>query len=184
MSEQFLNTSKPSSTTPIPNPSDVDRGPPVRNLELSIEPGSVYLVLFNMGSIKNFHWSLVVATTERTGMMYHNTNTSGAFKFDPYLHPHLLNSVTFLLALKFAEITSYDREFHQYFANTLSKISTENRTCRPWVLEAIYETADLGLIKFAPSRSEISLLATEAVLLVDADESKTPKVLVSKYFAK
>nr|KMM66853.1 hypothetical protein CPAG_03190 [Coccidioides posadasii RMSCC 3488] len=78
----------------VPNPSTVPAGEPQLNHDLSLEPGGLYVVLFRMAKPGQYHWSLVVAANERTGMMYHNTNLGGAFSLRSSLASTLAQSNT------------------------------------------------------------------------------------------
>ncbi|KAK2841642.1 hypothetical protein FQN49_006053 [Arthroderma sp. PD_2] len=144
----------------LPKPSTAVAGPPTRNTSLSLEPGAVYVTVFSMAKKSSYHWAIVVATSNRSGIMYHNTNQGAGFYFEPYLHPHLLNSASFLAAIKVSTLTSYTRDFHTHFLASVKEVPVEGRTCRTWVLDALYEQ---GLIGLQPNKAKIIEIETEVL---------------------
>lgn len=184
--------SKPSASSynslpsqSIPKPSDVTRGTPLINTSLTLKQGDIYVVIFRMTNTKSIHWSLVLATTDRTGMMYHNTTAGGGgYHFEARLHPHLLNSTHFIGAVRISRITSFERNLHQHFANTLAgmKIRKDCR-CRQWVKEAIYLLAEEGLIGFQPKWSFIDTVEDEAMLNIQQTDGRTrARIITSRHY--
>lgn len=174
-SKPSSGTSKPASNTTIPKPSDVVKGNPTKNPGLQLEPGAVYIALFQMSSNKTFHWALVVATNGRTGMMYHNTNRGEGFFFEARLHAHLLNSDHLLSLVKISRITSYDRDFHKYFAKRLESVPINDHRCRTWLREALVLASEEGLIGISMSNSTFDAIGDEAVYSVQhAVEGEDP----------
>ncbi|EGD95931.1 hypothetical protein TESG_03392 [Trichophyton tonsurans CBS 112818] len=104
-----------------------------------------------------------VSTTNRTGMVYHNTNDGDGFYLSRFLHPHLLNSTKFLIAVKVSRLTDYERKFHEEFHTRIGEVPIEGRTCRTWLLAAPFEVADQGLIDLQPNKAQISRIETEAL---------------------
>lgn len=165
----------------IPNPSTVAAGPPQRNVHLQLEPGNVYIALFRLAT--DYHWALVVATHTRTGMMYHNTNVpSQVFHFEARLHSHLLNSTTFLLAIKLSKITSYNRPMHQYFVETLSSVPASGRTCRTWLMVAVHELAEGGLIDFQSNPTNLEALEVEVQNRTAFASTSGNAIFVSQFY--
>ncbi|EFE37920.1 hypothetical protein TRV_07410 [Trichophyton verrucosum HKI 0517] len=147
----------------IPNPSAITNGDRTHNPSLELEPGMLYITLFRMEKDGTYHWALVVATTNRTGMVYHNTNDGDGFYLSRFLHPHLLNSTRFLTAVKVSRLTDYERKFHEEFHTRIGEVPIEGHTCRTWLLEALFEVSDQGLIDLQPNKAQISQIETEAL---------------------
>ncbi|EAS30356.3 uncharacterized protein CIMG_12993 [Coccidioides immitis RS] len=169
----------------VPNPSTVPAGEPQLNHDLSLEPGGLYVVLFRMAKPGQYHWSLVVAANERTGMMYHNTNLGGGpFRFEARWHPHLLNSTHFLTAIKISNLTAFERELHLAFVGVLEQIPIQGKTCRTWLKEAIYVTADQGYTGFQPDRNHVEVLEDEGLFFAGQASNGQRSVVTSQVFNK
>ena len=144
-----------------------------------LEPGAVYIVLFRMASPKTYQWALVLATDAKTGAIYQNTSDGGPFYFDYPLH---LNSTRFLVALKISRISSFDKNFHSFFARVLRDVPTEGHKCRSWLHAAIYAIAEQGFIGLQPNHNTITDCENEAMLeVIDAVENGG-KVIESTYY--
>lgn len=165
-SKPSSGTSEPSSGTLIPCPSNVANGAPTKNRDLRLEPGAVYLALFRMISEKNYHWALVFATHERTGMLYHNTNRGQGFFFEARLHPHLLNSDNILTLVKFSRINSNDRDMHKHLAERLSSVPVSGHRCRTWLREALVLASQEGLIGITLDHRTFDEIGDEALLSI------------------
>ncbi|KAK2760388.1 hypothetical protein FQN54_002458 [Arachnomyces sp. PD_36] len=152
----------------IPDPSTVASGVASKNNHLELDPGGVYIAVFRMVSVKNYHWALIIATHERTGMMYHNTDRGQGFYFEARLHTHLLNSDNLLSLVKVSEITSYDREFHKHLAQRLKSIPTSQHRCRTWLKEALILASQEGLIGINMMSNTFQILEDEAIVAVQA----------------
>ncbi|EZG03678.1 hypothetical protein H106_06342 [Trichophyton rubrum CBS 735.88] len=106
---------------------------------------------------------LVNATTNRTGIVCHNTNDGDGFYLSQFLHPHLLNSTRFLTAVKVSRLTDYERKFHEEFHTRIGEVPIEGHTCRTWLLDALFEVSDQGLIDLQPKKAQLSQIETEAL---------------------
>ncbi|KAM5450747.1 hypothetical protein MaudCBS49596_004279 [Microsporum audouinii] len=146
----------------IPYPSTVTRDEATHNLSLELEPGMLYITIFQMDKRGTYHWALVIATTNRTGMVYHNANEGDGFHLSRFLHPHLLNSARFLTAVKVSRLTDYERTFHEEFHSRIGEVPIEGHTCRTWLFDALFEVADQGLIGLQPNRAQLAQIETEA----------------------
>ncbi|KAM5439868.1 hypothetical protein MferCBS31731_004279 [Microsporum ferrugineum] len=151
----------------IPYPSAITSGDRTNNPSLELEPEMLYITLFRMPKDGNYHWALVIATTNRTGVVYHNTNDGEGFYISRFLHPHLLNSARFLVALKVSRLTAYERNFHEEFHRRIGEVPIEGHTCRTWLFDAFFEVADQGLIDLQPNRAQLVQIENEALMYAE-----------------
>ncbi|KAM5466931.1 hypothetical protein MauCBS54593_005550 [Microsporum audouinii] len=159
-----------------PSPSTTVRGDPARNLNLELEEGALYIVIFGMAKAGTYHWALVVATSTRNGVLYHNTDRGGGFAVEIKLHSYVLNSRSFLAAIKVSDVTSYTRDFNVHFAKQIMQVPAAEHTCRTWLLSALYEIADQGLIDLQPNKAKIDLIENEVLFHAqDAVQKKKDK---------
>ncbi|EZF30119.1 hypothetical protein H109_00848 [Trichophyton interdigitale MR816] len=99
----------------------------------------------------------------------------------------MLNSKPFLAAIQVSAITSYSRDFHTHFLNSIRETPTTGLTCRTWLLDALYEMVDWGLLGLHPNRARIDQIEAEVLGramnvsgAIERDEEGT--VTVSQYF--
>ncbi|QSS49102.1 hypothetical protein I7I53_09369 [Histoplasma capsulatum var. duboisii H88] len=146
------------STIPFPSNSDIVPPGPQLNLHIKLQRGKVYIAMFAMSampSAKHFHWALAMATNERSGMVYHNTNQGGPYAFKANYHSHLLNSSSLLGLVEISSIIPLDRAMHQRLAERLNSVPVDNLTCRPWLWRAIRLAAEEGFLGIDADKDDI-----------------------------
>ncbi|EGE03155.1 hypothetical protein TEQG_08621 [Trichophyton equinum CBS 127.97] len=151
----------------LPDPSTTYFGVPTRNTNLGLEPGAVYVAVFSMATRKNYHWALVIATRERSWNFYHNTNQGGNFT-SMHSTIHICSTLN-------------------HFWPLSKETPTTGLTCRTWLLDALYEMVDWGLLGLHPNRARIDQIEAEVLGramnvsgAIERDEEGT--VTVSQYF--
>ncbi|EGD93931.1 hypothetical protein TESG_01461 [Trichophyton tonsurans CBS 112818] len=92
-----------------------------------------------------------------------------------------------VIATRERTITSYSRDFHTHFLNSIRETPTTGLTCRTWLLDALYEMVDWGLLGLHPNRARIDQIEAEVLGramnvsgAIERDEEGT--VTVSQYF--
>ncbi|PGH34294.1 hypothetical protein GX50_02877 [[Emmonsia] crescens] len=125
------------------------------NLDMKLRRGKVYVAMFALANPNHYHWALVMATNERSGMLYHNTNHGGPYAFRANYHNHLLNSSSLVAVVEISSITPLDRAIHQRLAERLKSIPIGSLTCQPWLWNAIRLAAEEGFLGIDADNDDI-----------------------------
>ncbi|PGH11613.1 hypothetical protein AJ79_04753 [Helicocarpus griseus UAMH5409] len=155
------------------------------NRNLRVRPRSVYVAVFFMANVKYYHWGLLVATNERSGVLYHNTNRGGRpYFFEAYYHPHLLSSSSLLTLVETSQLViTNDKEVHDLFAQIMKSVPIGDLQCRGWLWKALYKVAERGLIQFDIRQSDaLQLLETECLMHVSGRKQGNARIFKSKYY--
>ncbi|PGH01827.1 hypothetical protein GX51_05007 [Blastomyces parvus] len=164
----------------LPPESAITPGNKNKNLHLSLDVGAVYVAMFEMVNVKHYHWALVVATNPRSGMLYHNTNTGGSYSFQAYYHSHLLNSASLLALIRISSLSPLNRRIHQRFAERMQSVPVADRTCRPWLWDAIHVVAEEGFLGFDINRPRLfDDLEDECIAALAFREEPNETVMIS-----
>ncbi|PGH11072.1 hypothetical protein AJ79_05114 [Helicocarpus griseus UAMH5409] len=119
---------------------------PDENEDVKLVRGTVYIALFDTRSSKVYHWGLLVATNDRTGMLYHNTNEGAGYMFKAHYRPHILNSQSLLALVEISVLDLDHKGISQLFAQTIRSVPVGEHRCKTWMFEALWELSQTGLL--------------------------------------
>ncbi|KAK2857279.1 hypothetical protein FQN49_004858 [Arthroderma sp. PD_2] len=158
----------------MPAPGGYDNG-------LRVEGKGVYMLLWMTSGDNQYHWGILIATSEKGGTLFHQTYDSQTWQFKPEIKD-ITQSRSLLCALKLGVVEDNGGTWMNAIETCVreTKVSGEF-TCRTWALAAIFELADGGFIGLAPSWDTISKIETEAKFQAgDAYSSGDKTVKASK----
>ncbi|KAK2811060.1 hypothetical protein FQN50_002395 [Emmonsiellopsis sp. PD_5] len=152
-----------------------------------VDTNGLYLLLSSTELRDKYHWGLLVAQSETSGIHYHQALSGLDWKFiveptdlaAPPEHHHLF------LALKIGIIEKTNDEWIQAIKACVRSVEVEGPfTCRTWALAAVYQLASQGFIGMQPEWVNVFRIEEEAKrLAMDAFDLRTTIVLESEMSA-
>lgn len=149
--------------------------------DLYVEPSGLYIVLWSRGETSSFHWGLYLAKTEELGVIYHQINEQAYFEsWRLSIEERAIwNSQRLLAALKVGVYSlGTDPDAVQYLTDTVRGVKRGlNGTCRTWVMDALFEIADSGLIDMQPDATNKEAVEWEATALAMQAATKRSRLI-------
>ncbi|EGE09503.1 hypothetical protein TEQG_08452 [Trichophyton equinum CBS 127.97] len=134
-----LSPAKPSppGTNPKapPTSSEYDNG-------LRVEAKNVYMVLSSTGLPRKYHWSILIASNELGGLIFHQTLNGTIWRYVPDITAEWMDAIK--QCIQAAEVPG------------------DGFSCRAWALAAVYELANCGFIGMEPSWEIMKKIEEEA----------------------
>lgn len=124
-----------------------DAGPDVSQ---TLEVGGIYVTLWHVSWIPNFHWGLFLALDTSSGLGFHYINQPWqdrpwAYE-ELYIHKIVI-SQNFQAGLKVSELVDTDEGTIEYLKTRLSKVTFQGEVgCRAWVKQALLLMAEEGFM--------------------------------------
>ncbi|KAI2025987.1 hypothetical protein LOZ07_006192 [Ophidiomyces ophidiicola] len=147
-----------------------------------VDPKGVYLLLWEQGSPGAFHWGLFIARNEKTGVLYHQALRGAHWQF-VMENQDVSTDNAVVVVLKIGSVESVNDTWMQYYKDRIreTKVRKEFR-CKNWVMAAIHELADSGIIGLQPNEQVIDKIEAEAIKYAkDSLVFKATSVYPSEY---
>ncbi|KAK2813965.1 hypothetical protein FQN50_000366 [Emmonsiellopsis sp. PD_5] len=156
------------SRSPSSQHTTTDAG---RDNGVRVEERGLYMVLWDTGVANKYHWGLVIAQTNTSGVLYHQTLSGVQWRF-VMENKNLSLSKSILVALKVGVLEKTNDEWLAAVKGIVRDVTVKdgNLTCRTWALAALYELASAGFIGMQPNWIHIHEIEEEAKKL--AEDSK------------
>lgn len=168
-----LSRQQPSESAPLSEPSSATRKPddpttfpPEGKAKPRIEKNGLYLILWGTPDPQKYHWGLLIAIDEFSGILFHQTLSGDQWKLT-IENKNVEFSRKLLTALKLGVIQDTNDEWIDAIKARIReyKVDGEEFTCRTWALAAIYEFASEGFIGLSPDWKKVRGIEREAKAL-------------------
>ncbi|KAK2788906.1 hypothetical protein FQN51_002859 [Onygenales sp. PD_10] len=151
-----------------------------------VDTNGLYLLLSSTELRDEYHWGLLVAQSEASGILYQQALAGLDWKF--IVEPTDLAASpdhNLLLALKIGIIEKTNDEWIQAIKACVRSVEVEGQfTCRTWALAAVYQLASQGFIGMQPEWVNVFRIEEEAKrLAMDAYDLRTTIVIESEMSA-
>ncbi|KAL4904119.1 hypothetical protein BDW74DRAFT_179213 [Aspergillus multicolor] len=124
----------------------------------TFEQNGLYILVSNINKVRQYHWSLYLATARDKGRIFHMVNsieTNYQWRYRSYMSANVPKSKTLIVAVR---ITVMDPVLHGPLGDRLEAVSTEPPISRlVWLRRALKDLDDEGFIKLLAKMDEIEL---------------------------
>lgn len=152
------------------------------NASLKIEKNGLYMLMSNTGLPDKYHWGLLVATSDDSGILFHEVLSGLEWKL--VIGPKSLSETSDLLtALKLGVIEDISEKWIDRMKECVRGVRVQGElTCRTWALTTLYELANEGFIGMIADWDRIRSIEQEARFLArDAWVTRSVFVTTSKW---
>ncbi|EEQ88713.1 hypothetical protein RJZ56_003839 [Blastomyces dermatitidis] len=157
---------KPLSTLLDINDQSTSAGNRLDN-GVRVEENGLYMVLWDTGITGKYHWGLLVAQTNTSGVLCHQALSGPNWKFIVEIKD-LSVSKSVLLALKVGYLEKTNDEWLSAMKSIIRNATVHGElTCRTWALAALYELASAGFIDLDPNWDHVHGIEEEAKRLAE-----------------
>lgn len=139
-----------------------------------LEKNGLYMLMSNTGRPDRYHWGLLVATSEQSGILFH----------EELIEPkNLAETRDLLAALKLGIVEDTSDEWMDRMKECIRGVRVQGElSCRTWALTAVYELANEGFIGMMAEWGRIRSIELEAKYLAqDAWVTRDLSVTRSKW---
>ncbi|PGH05120.1 hypothetical protein AJ79_06868 [Helicocarpus griseus UAMH5409] len=130
--------------------------------KLEIESKGLYVLLSKTGARNKYHWGLLLAQDNTSGILYHQALAGLDWKFLVETSD-ITDSPNLLLALKIGVIERINDEWVQAIETCVSEVRVGGEfTCRTWLMTAVYQLALQGYLGLQPEWVYVKQIEKEA----------------------
>lgn len=155
---------------------------PKPTTSLKVDKNGLYMLMNNTGLQDKYHWGLLVATSDNSGIVFHKALFGAEWKL--VIEPKSLSETSDLLAaLKLGVIEDISEKWIDRMKECVRGVRVQGElTCRTWALTALYELANEGFIGMIADWGRIRSIEQEAKFLAqDAWVTRAKFVTTSKW---
>jgi hypothetical protein len=183
------NGSEPVTSNYSKPPPTLSGAASAQSGDLLTEPCGLYIVLWSRGEAHTFHWGLYLALTESEGMLYHQINgdtASGDWELEILDQQPIPQADILLAALKVGIYgLGIESDGVEYLTDILKSVERGPAgTCRTWLMDALFEVADSGLIDMQPKKKTMEDVEREATVLATRAASRGVKLAARSRYSR